>query len=92
MTHKSKRSDKVSGSPLRKAHSSPSITGADRFAGPQPFSKELAARAARHDTEIPERWMCIVARREKINYAVGRIVHVGRVSTSRLFRGFELGQ
>ena len=54
----------------------------DRFADLQPFPKELAARAARFDTETPERWMYIVVRREKINYAVGRIVHVGRVSYS----------
>ncbi|KIK02458.1 hypothetical protein K443DRAFT_6095 [Laccaria amethystina LaAM-08-1] len=81
MTHKPKRSDKVSGSPLRKAHSSPSIAGVDRFADPQPFPEELAARAARYDAETPERWMCIVVRREKINHAVGRIVHVGRIQT-----------
>ena len=29
---------------------------------------------------IPERWMCVV-RREKINYAVGRIIHVGKVKS-----------
>ena len=27
---------------------------------------------------MPERWMCVV-RREKINYAVGRIIQVGKV-------------
>lgn len=28
---------------------------------------------------MPERWMCVV-RREKINYAVGRIIQVGKVN------------
>ena len=28
---------------------------------------------------VPERWMCVV-RREKINYAVGRIIQVGKVN------------
>lgn len=27
---------------------------------------------------MPERWMCVV-RRQKINYAVGRIIQVGKV-------------
>jgi hypothetical protein len=32
----------------------------------------------RGDT-MPERWMCVV-RREKITYAVGRIIQVGKVN------------
>jgi hypothetical protein len=30
---------------------------------------------------MPERWMCVV-RREKLNYAVGRIIQVGKVITN----------
>ena len=45
-----------------------------------PFPAELQQQleVIRGDI-MPERWMCVV-RREKINYAVGRIIQVGRVS------------
>ena len=45
-----------------------------------PFPAELQQQleVIRGDI-MPERWMCVV-RREKINYAVGRIIQVGKVS------------
>jgi hypothetical protein len=45
-----------------------------------PFPKELQEKVAeikRRDSEgTPERWMCVVVRREKITCAVGRLVQV----------------
>lgn len=46
------------------------------------FPAELRnlAIAARKGAELPERWMCVVVRREIMTKAVGRIVHVQEVS------------
>lgn len=45
------------------------------------FPAELrdVAAAARKEAESPERWMCVVVRREVMRRAVGRIVHVQQV-------------
>ncbi|RDB24878.1 hypothetical protein Hypma_007431 [Hypsizygus marmoreus] len=66
--------------PLRKALSSPSVnvTG-EREAAPFPHELQSRAAAAKQGKE-PERWMRLVTRREVLKHAVGRIVHVQRVS------------
>ena len=62
-----------------KAQSSPSITMPEELEIP-PFPEALQQQLEVIRGEImPERWMCVV-RREKINYAVGRIIHVGKVN------------
>ncbi|KAF9462377.1 hypothetical protein BDZ94DRAFT_1261223 [Collybia nuda] len=49
--------------------------------GPNTFPAELQklAIATRREAETPERWMCIVVRREVITKAVGRVVCIQRV-------------
>jgi len=50
--------------------------------GQVPFPRELQERATaagRDPAGLPERWMCVVVRRETITPAVGKIVHVRRV-------------
>jgi hypothetical protein len=50
------------------------------------FPAELQdfAIAARKEEELPERWMCIVVRREVMTKAMGKIVHRHRVSQNQL--------
>jgi hypothetical protein len=45
---------------------------------PFPAALQQQLQVMRGDI-MPERWMCVAARREKINYAVGRIIQVGKV-------------
>ncbi|KAH0588625.1 hypothetical protein H2248_004450 [Termitomyces sp. 'cryptogamus'] len=70
---------------LRKSTSSPSARTLREQPGPETFTEELQHRAARtrdlETTTVPdsERWMHVVIRRETLQHAVGRIVHVQRV-------------
>ena len=64
---------------LFEAQSSPSMTMPEEPEIP-PFPAALQQQLEVMRGEIvPERWMCVV-RREKINYAVGRIIRVGKVN------------
>lgn len=69
---------------LLEAQSSPSMTRPGEREIP-PFPAELQQQLAvmRGDT-MPERWICVV-RREKINFAVGRIIQVGKVNDTSPF-------
>ncbi|KAF8957342.1 hypothetical protein BDZ97DRAFT_1846990 [Flammula alnicola] len=61
-----------------KALSSPSVTGMPE-GEPSPFPKELQDKvAAIRGNPSPERWMCVV-RREKMTWAVGHLVQLGKV-------------
>ena len=64
---------------LLKAQSSPSMTVPEELdIPPFPAALQQQLEVMRGDI-MPERWMCVV-RREKINYAVGRIIQVGKVN------------
>ena len=61
------------------AQSSPSMTMlGESEIPPFPAALQQQLGVMRGDA-MPERWMCVV-RREKINYAVGRIIQVGKVN------------
>ncbi|KAF8161454.1 hypothetical protein B0H34DRAFT_796245 [Crassisporium funariophilum] len=65
---------------LRKAQSSPSMTGMPEEEN-MPFPIELQQQISAMKAETtPERWMCVVIRREKVNYAVGRLVDINNVT------------
>jgi hypothetical protein len=60
--------------------------GRDQVAFPRELQE--SAIAARKDSAAPpERWMCVVTRREIIAQAVGKIVHVRSVSLTYLHSG-----
>ena len=61
-----------------KAKSSPMIKPEEPENPPFP----AALQEQQSEDIIPERWMQCVVRREKINYAVGRIIQVAKVSNN----------
>ncbi|KAF9047576.1 hypothetical protein BJ165DRAFT_1467026 [Panaeolus papilionaceus] len=50
---------------------------------------ELVTWKTQTVTPQPERWMCVVVRREKLHFAVGRLVEVSHVSVSYLLNPME---
>lgn len=47
---------------------------------PMTFPRELQDKfAAMRAQPDPERWMCVVIKRQKMNYAVGRLIQVDKV-------------
>ncbi|KAF8806695.1 hypothetical protein BYT27DRAFT_6636775 [Phlegmacium glaucopus] len=79
-------SETISAPPLRKAQSSPSIARQGELEIPSLPAELQQELAAMRGYTKPERWMCVV-RREKINYAVGRIIQIGKVNdTSALYQ------
>ncbi|KAF8911636.1 hypothetical protein CPB84DRAFT_936458 [Gymnopilus junonius] len=74
LEQETRRTRKTMAPALRKTLSAPRMV-AESFTDTPVFPKELQEQAAlmKRKQAEPERWMCFV-RREKINFAVGRLV------------------